>query len=150
MIPGLRTVIFAAALLLLSACSPSLYPLYRDYSVAPHDAVLETRIERALASAGWARVPGAAPNVVATNERRIRQWGVYAVVVSLEVIPVGGDHVRVLIHPYRQYVWGTRSKIAFLNVTVRRSIIRDFDAAMASQELIAMGTGVSRDREKTR
>ncbi len=141
---------FAAALLFLSACSPSLYPLYRDYSVEPHAEAVETRIQNALASSGWVRVPAAAPNVIATNERRVRHWGVYSIEVSLEAIPIGGGHVRLLVHPYRKYVWGTRSKVAFLNGTIRRSILRDFDSAMAAQELIAVGTGVSRDRKKTR
>ncbi len=133
----------------LSACSPALHPLYRDYKVAPHTDVVEARIERALASSGWHSVPGPAPNVIATNERRVRSWGVYSVVVSLEAVPVGDGYVRLLVHPYRHYIWGTRSKVPFLNSTIRRSVLRDFDAAMAAQELIAAGTGVSRDRGKT-
>ena len=146
----LMPALAASVLLLLSACSPALYPPYRDYAIRSNPKVLEFRIEDAMVTAGWTRVPGVVHNVIATNERQVRHWGIYSVVVSMEAIPMGGGYVRVLVHPYRQYVWGTRSKIAFLNGTIRRSVLRDLDSAMAAESLIAVGSGVSRDNEKTR
>ena len=135
---------------LLAGCSPSLYPLYRDYRIEPHDDLVDTRIESALASAGWTLTPGPAPNVIATNQREIRNWGLYKTVVYMEAVEIGGGYVRILVHPYRHYLWGRRSKIAFLNGSIRRAVIRDFDDAMARQAMVAVGSGVSRDRDKTR
>ena len=140
----------AAVVLLVSACTPSLYPLYRDYEVQADTGSVEARIEQSLAAAGWYEVPPPADNVIATNERTVRRWGVYDVVVSLEILPLGGGYVRILVHPYRQYLWGTRSKVPYLNGTIRRSVLRDVDAAMAANKLVAVGSGMSRDRENTR
>ncbi len=140
-----------AVALLVSACSPSLYPLYRDYAVKQHAASdsLEMRLENALAQAGWVIVPGVTSNVVATSEREIRDWVLYKVVVSIEAIPVGGGYVRLLVHPYRKYLWGTRSKVVFMTSSVRSAVLKDLDAAMADERLMAAGTGVSRDRAST-
>jgi len=106
-------------------------------------------VEKALRNSGWILISSTIPDVVTTDSRRVRHWGLYAIVVSLEAVPIGGGHVRLLVHPYREYVWGTRSKIPFLNGTIRRSVLRDVDAAMSAQALTAVGTGVSRDRERT-
>ena len=148
--PLARAAFAAGLILMLSACSPALHPLYRDYEVRPHALPVEARVEAAMEGAGWLRAQAPAPNVIATNERRIRNWGVYSVVVSLETVPLGDGYVRVLVHPYRKYIWRTRSKIPFLNATIRRKIMRDFDSAMAAQNLAAVGTGISRDRDSTR
>ena len=147
---GWACVICASFLLVLSSCTPSLYPLYRDYEDERQQNATLQRIEHALIDAGWTIVPSPANNVIATDQRQVRQWGLYSVMVSLEAVDIGGDHVRLLVHPYREYIWGTRSKIPFLNPAIRRSIMRDLDNAMADQSLTAVGTGMSRDRERTR
>ena len=138
----------SAALLLLPACSPSLYPLYRDYEVGSEEAPLERRLEEALSASGWTRAPASAPNAIATNERRVRSWGLYTVVVSLEAVPVGENHVRLYVHPFRKYITGGRSKIPFLKGSIRRAVLKDLDAAMQTRSIIAVGTGISRDRER--
>ena len=131
----------------LSACSPSLYPLYRDYEVQTVDQPIAERIEQALTEAGWESIPASAPNAVATQERKVRTWGLYSVVVSLEAVPVGEGYVRLYLHPYRQYFTGNRSKIPFLKSSLRRSVLKDINEAFESQGLVALGTGVSRDRQ---
>ena len=142
-----RASVVIAVTLLTSACSPSLYPLYQDYEITADKHSLQERIEGALVTAGWNSSEGPSPNVIATNERTIRHWGLYSVTVELEIMPVGDNYVRLLVHPYREYAWGTRSKIPFMNVTIRRAVLRDINKAMSAQGLVVLGTGVSRDRE---
>ena len=90
---------------LLAACSPSLSPLYRDYEVQvgrerlPEQMAVYGDIRTALSAAGWETTPASAPNAVATKPRTLSNWGLYRVVVSLEVVPIGTDYVRVYFHP---------------------------------------------------
>ena len=144
----LPSYVLAGLLVLsLSACSPSLYPLYRDYEIQTEDRSIAERIEDALTEAGWESASASAPNAVATQERKVRSWGLYSVVVSLEAVPVGEDYVRLYVHPYRKYFTGNRSKIPFLKSGLRRAVLKDLNEAFQNQGLVALGTGVSRDRQ---
>lgn len=105
------------------------------------------RLRDAFEETGWHTVPPPAPNAITTQERRIRSWGLYRVMVSIEAVPVGRDHVRLFVHPYRHYITGSRSKIAFLKGSIRRAVLRDLEEAFESRGLMAVGTGISRDRE---
>lgn len=134
----------------LNACSPSLYPLYRDYEVQTENRSIAERIEDALTEAGWESIPASAPNAIATRERKVRTWGLYSVVVSLEAVPVGEGYVRLYVHPYRKYFTGNRSKIPFLKSSLRRTVLKDLNEAFQNQGLVALGTGVSRDRQAAR
>ncbi len=151
--PADRTIlpipVFVTVLVVCFGCSPSLYPLYRDYEVTTEDEPVRTLLRESLEEVGWTLVPGHAPNVLATDVRRLQQWGLYQVVVSLEAAPVGGQYVRVFVHPYREYVTGHRSKIPYLKGSIRRSVLRDLDVALESRGLLAVGTGISRDRKHT-
>ncbi|MFQ5569456.1 MAG: hypothetical protein ACE5G0_07260 [Rhodothermales bacterium] len=131
----------------LSACSPSLSPLYRDYEVQAETRPVEERIERALSETGWKTVSASTPNAVSTEERKVSSWVIYRVFVSLEVVPIGDEYVRLYFHPYRKYFTGGRSKIPYLNKSLRRSLLRDLNAAFREQGLIAIGTGIDRDKE---
>lgn len=134
---------------ILAACSPSLAPLYRDYEVEPAglpESTLYENIEAALEESAWELAPASAPNVIATESRQINNWGLYKVIVSLEVVPVGGDYVRVYIHPYRKFFTGSRSKIPFLRAKLRRSVLTDLNAALEAQGLHVIGTAIQRDR----
>lgn len=136
-------------LVLTVGCSPSLSPLYRDYKVQTADAPTLTRIAQALESAGWDTVAASTPNVIATKQRGLNNWGLYKVVVSIEAAPVGDAHVRLFFHPYRQYITGGRSKIPYLNGSLRRTLLRDLNAAFEEQGLLAIGSAIQRDREAT-
>ena len=144
--------------LLLSGCSPRLSPLYRDYEVtaaAPAGAdadravILET-IRQGLVDAGWTPKPGATDNVVATESRAFRQWGLYAIGVELEVAPVGGDYVRLLVHPYRIYFTGAKRKIPYLRASLARPVLKDLHASMEERGLKHIGTAQTRDGQALR
>ncbi len=132
------------------ACSPSLYPLYRDYEVEQHTAPVRQRLERALEEAGWELVDHGAANAVAAAPRRLRNWGLYSIMVSIEAVPVGAAHVRLFVHPYRHYITGGRSKIPYLKGSIRRRVMAELDRTLEVQGLAAIGTGVSRDRARRR
>lgn len=136
--------------LLIAGCSPTLYPLYRDYEHDSEYSVLLPRIEEALVEAGWELIPPPAPNTVATADRQIRDWIIYRVVVQVEAVPVGSRHVRLFVHPYRIYATGSRSKIPFLKRSIRRRVIHDIDRVFESHNLVAVGTDISRDRVRGR
>ncbi len=137
--------------LLVSGCSPSVSPLYRDFEVRP---VTETEpasldaIEAALEEAGWEPADTNPPGGIATEMRTLRHWGLYRVVVMLEAVPVGERYVRLFIHPYRKYITGGRGKIPYLNTSLRRSILPDIREAFERRGLIAVGTPMERDKVK--
>lgn len=144
---SLSYVLAGLLALSLSACSPSLSPLYRDYEIRTADRPLAERIEDALAEAGWQSTPSSAPNALATQERKVRSWGLYSVVVSLEAVPVGGSYVRLYLHPYRKYFTGNRSKIPFLKKSLQRMLLKDLNEAFETRGMVAIGTGLERDRQ---
>ncbi len=146
-LPLLSYTIALCLTLSLSACSPSLSPLYRDYEVQTVDGPIQERLEEALTESGWEPIPASAPNAVATETRKVRRWGLYSVVVALEAVPVGKDHVRLYFHPYRKYFTGNRSKIPFLNTSLRRALLKDLNEALETRGLVAVGSGISRDRQ---
>jgi hypothetical protein len=134
------------ALAVLPGCSPSFSPLYRDYERASGKAGAQEQIEAALAETGWRVVPGSAPRVVATEERTLQNWGLYRVVASLEVVPVGDDYVRLYIHPYRKYFTGNRSKIPFLKGSLRRAVLPELSEAFRAYGLRAVGLPVEQEK----
>ncbi len=152
----LRSLSYVLAGLLalsLSACAPSLSPLYSDYEIQTDvegqtiDQPLAERIAEALAEAGWQSAPSSAPNAIATEERRVRSWGLYNIVVSLEAVPVGESYVRLYLHPYRKYFTGNRSKIPYLKRGLRRALLKDLNETFERQGLVAVGTKLERNRQ---
>ncbi|MDA1029060.1 MAG: hypothetical protein O3B41_08425 [Bacteroidetes bacterium] len=146
--PSLIAVLLFAAL--LSGCSPRLSPLYRDFEVKPQAGVSDDdvfeRIDRGLLAAGWSPIDGPTENVLATEPRQFRQWGVYGIEVDLELAPVGGEYVRMLIHPYRVYFTGKRSKIPYLRGSLARSILGEIQKTFEAEGLTFIGTAESRNK----
>jgi len=142
-------------LLVVSGCTPRLTPLYRDYdvvsdtvdSVDTPDAELIQRIERSLEAASWKLVDGATDNVVATAPRTFRRWFIYDVEVEMEILPMGGEYVRMLINPYRVFFTGKRRQIPYLRRSLARSAFRDLNKAFEAEGLVLVGTAQSRDKE---
>jgi len=140
--------VFVAAVsaLLLSACAPSLSPLYRDYEAPASDSVaVEARVVAALQEAGWDTVATDLPHAIETEEKVLTNWGVYKLAASLEVTPMGSDHVRVFVHPYRKYFIGGKGKIQYLTRRVRARFIPELNDAFANQGLQLAGTPFERD-----
>ncbi len=146
-----RLVAVFLVLGLPAGCSPSLSPLYRDYEVARGDAPEDLRaaIEAALVEAGWTPVAASAPNVVATETRVFNDWGLYKTEAFLEVAPLGDRYVRVLVHPYRKYITGGRSKIPYMKGGLRRALLPELNRAFEAHGLYLLGTAIDRDREAT-
>lgn len=151
MLPRLRLLRLALPLaLVLAGCAPSLSPLYRDLELAAEPVAspeLYARIRAALAEAGWEEAPPDAPNVVSTEPRQVSNWGLYRVTVSLDVAPVGREHVRVFFHPVRHYITGGRAKIGALDAGLRRALLPELYAAFEAQGLRPAGTARDRDKE---
>ena len=139
-------LLVSAAILLTSGCAPSLSPLYRDYAVPDTVEATESRITRALSDAGWTVTDDRPPQAIATEERTLTNWGLYRVVASLEVVPLGSGHVRVLIHPYRAYFTGSRSKMPFLRRSLQRTILPELNEAFEAEGLEIAGTALDRER----
>ena len=119
-------------------CSPSLHPLYKDYQHNFDGHLPVDLIEEILIESGWKIVDSLSPNTVTTAQRRIRNWLVYKVIVHVEVIPISPKHARLLIHPYRVFITGTRSKIPFLRRSIRRSVISDLDQAFEAHNIVTV------------
>ncbi len=133
----------------LAGCSPRLSPLYRDYEVTANtDEDVFVRIERGLEDAGWTLTEAVTDNVIATEFRTFRRWGIYSIEVELEVAPVGGEYVRLLVHPYRQYFTGSRSKIPYLRGSLARSVLKQLHESFENEGLTFIGTLQSRDKAR--
>jgi hypothetical protein len=147
-----RTVLSTVTLaLVLGACAPSMDPLYRDFqretAVAElSTAALQVTLRRALESAGWEIADESVEPSVRTMPRTHARWGVYRVTVYLEALPLGERHVRVMIHPYREYVWGTRSKLPYLTRPIREAIVPELEQALSAHGL----TVIELERHGTR
>ena len=141
-----RRIAFPLLLLTLSACAPSLAPLYRDYEVEQPSASIQPLLEGALQEAGWTLEEAPAANIVRTQPRTLSRWGLYDVVASLEVAPVGDQHVRLYVHPYREYITGGRSKIPYLKGSIRRAFLPELTEALEARGLKLLGTPIQRDR----
>jgi hypothetical protein len=153
---------------LSAGCAPSFSPLYRDFDIEPaaehtsgverasseagasmeRDSAVYERIRAALAEAGWDEGDPAAPNVVSTQPRQLSNWGLYRVLISLDVLPIGDRHVRVLFHPVRRYFTGSRSKIPYLNSSMRQALLPTLNEAFEAQGLYPIGTPRERDEEE--
>jgi hypothetical protein len=137
----------------LAGCSPRLSPLYRDYEVTAEKGMSDQdvffRADKALKASGWAPVEGITANVLATESRQFREWGLYRIEVDLEIAPVGGDYVRLLIHPYRVYFTGKKSKIPYLRGSLARSVLKELNVEFEAEGLRFIGTAQSRDKEAT-
>lgn len=141
-LPALLAAVFVAA---LAGCAPRLAPLYRDFEVATNARSVEARVEAALAEAGWTLRAPEIPNLLATEERTMSEWGLYRVRVSLEVARVGDAHVRVFVQPFRHYITGGRSKIPFLNRRLQAQALSNVTKALQKQGIVVVGTPFEAD-----
>ena len=147
---ALLSLLYIAAA--VAGCMPSVAPLYRDYAVGAPDGTGETealreRIRSALVEAGWTPAPPVVPEAVATTPRTLSDIGLYRTEVSIDVVLVGGTHVRVFFHPYRRYLTGGLSKVPFLSAGVRRQLLPPLNEAFARRGFTAVDTPRERDEE---
>lgn len=130
-----RYTVLIWLLLVASGCGHSLSPLYEDFRIrdASDTADLRPVMEKALTEAGWTLDDPDAPNIVSTSESTVAHWGLYKVVVSLDLAAINGSHVRVFVHPYRVYAWGSRSKMVYMSRRVRNHVFPELTQALAQQ-----------------
>ena len=134
---------------LVVGCAGNLRPLYRDFEVTEVEGDVYNRIDTALDASGWNQVEPNAPNVFATEARTVSNWGLYRIKVSLEVVPMNDEYVRVMVHPYRHYITGGRSKLTFLSRGLHNKVLTDLNRAFEEQGLQLVGTPIERDEEQT-
>ncbi|HET6567478.1 MAG TPA: hypothetical protein VFG50_05895 [Rhodothermales bacterium] len=136
------TVALLVGLAFLSACTPRLSPLYRDYAVpdslAPRQEVMPL-IRTALADAGWDVQPSPLENAVRTKPRTLSKWGLYRVTIYVEAVPIGGNYVRVFFNPYREYITGGRTEIPYLKKSLQAAVLPALNEAMEERGLEAVG-----------
>jgi len=137
--PALKLASFTLALLFVGGCGHTLSPLYEDYRV-DNDRTdgqdILALIEYAVIDAGWTLDEPDAPNVVSTSEATVTHWGLYKVVVSIDVAPINGTHVRVFVHPYRVYIWGSRSKMPYMSGRIRNFVIPELTETLSNQGIL--------------
>ncbi len=132
-------LILAISLPVLPGCSPSLAPLYRDFQSDKSPEEVETSIAHALEMAGWTQTTARAPNAFKTEDRTLNRRLVYKTVVSLEIVPIGDEYIRVFIHPYRDNFVGGRTKIPYLQSNVRKYVFPSLTEAFEEKGLYAIG-----------
>ena len=124
----------------IAGCSPSLSPLFRDYEIDNPVDTVEERIRRALEADDWELAETNIPNVVKTTDRVLNRRLIYKTVISLEVVPIEGEYVRVFIHPYRDNLIGGKSKIPYLPANIRRQVIPSITQAFEEEGLYTIGS----------
>ena len=120
-----------AGFMLLAGCSPSLAPLFKDFEfVVGAEEDVQERVIAALEDTGWviAEEP-VLSSIVMTEDRILDRRLIYKNTAFLEVLPVGDQFVRVLIHPYRDHLIGSRSKLPYLPGNIERQIVPDLVAS---------------------
>ncbi len=100
---------------------------------------IQDRIADALVAAGWELDEAPSENAVSTKEVEIAEWGLYDVRVSLDVVPINNKFVRVYVHPYRQYFYGSRSKMSYMNRRVREYVFPELAEAFQAQGIVPLG-----------
>lgn len=138
-------------------CSGSLSPLYADFRIdearasadsdslanakvdSLEDLSIQKRISDALIEVGWELDEAPSENAVSTSEVEIVDWGLYDVRVSLDVVPINQKFVRVFVHPYRQYFFGSRSKMSYMNRRVRSYVLPDLTNAFRARGIVPLG-----------
>lgn len=134
------TIVLLGAVLAVG-CSPSLAPMFKDFEFAVHgENDVPERVMTALEESGWVLSDSSAlPTVVLTEERILDRRGIYKNTAVLEVLPVGDQYVRVLIHPYRDHLIGSRSKLPYLPGNIERQIVPDLVASFEANGLYRPG-----------
>ncbi len=149
-------------------CSPTMTPLYRDFEVQAdaagtatdgtatdgtatagkvllsEEAILD-RIRAGFQEAEWPVSEGVTENTIETEPRTYRRWGIYNVQVHLEVVPIGGHYVRVMVHPYRVFFNDRSRQIGYLRGSLARSIMKDIQDPFEEQGLKFAGFAQARD-----
>jgi len=125
----------------ISADSLSAVPDSVDVALADtssHQSI-QDRIAEALVAAGWELDEAPSENAVSTKEVEIAEWGLYDVRVSLDVVPINDKFVRVYVHPYRQYFYGSRSKMSYMNRRVREYVFPELSEAFLARGIVPPG-----------
>lgn len=158
-------VLLASAL----GCGGSLSPLYSDFRIDERPTAGETdsvavartdsstasrhiqaEIQAALQEVGWELDEAPSDNAVSTTEVEIVDWGLYEVRVSLDVVPINQKFVRVYVHPYRQYFFGARSKMSYLNRRVRTYVFPELSQALRARGIVPLGESQTAEAEEDR
>lgn len=140
-----RIAILLVTSLSTIGCGHALSPLFKDYRIddeSTRGQDIGDLLERAVEDAGWEIDKPDAPNVVSTKEETVAHWGLYKLVVSLDVVPINGTHVRVFVHPYRVYVWGSRSKMFYMGRRVRNFVVPGLTDALTDVGVITLDVEV--------
>ena len=109
---------------------------------------IQARIAEALVAAGWELDEAPSENAVSTKEIEIAEWGLYDVRVSLDVVPINDLFVRVYVHPYRQYFYGSRSKMSYMNRRVREYVFPELAEAFQAKGIVPLGAPPSGEQDE--
>ena len=157
----------------VAGCGGSLSPLYADFRIASDEEYaawadslaadslalftlpdsldytgIQARIAEALLEIGWELDEAPSENAISTSEILIAEWGLYSVRVSLDVVPINQKYVRVYVHPYRQYFWGSRNKLSYMNRRVRSSVFPDLAQAFAARGIVGFGVSPPKNADE--
>ncbi|MEX0600198.1 MAG: hypothetical protein WD423_11440 [Rhodothermales bacterium] len=119
-------------------------------TASARSASVRDRIVAALDDAGWDTVATDLPHAIETEERVLSNWGIYRVGASLQVTPLGRDHVRLYVHPYRKYFIGDKGKIMYLTGRIESRFIPELNEAFKKHGLELAGTPFERDGTELR
>ena len=128
-------ILFWGAVLSLGACVP-ITPNYRDYTsnMTANDAMMKA--QDVLKTQQWTIKPSPIAPMIATEEREIRNFGVYKIIVSLELVQLNRENIRLFVHAYRKYkLSGTKAKIPYLERHVRQDVVKPLTDALKRQDI---------------
>lgn len=131
----------------LAGCASRLTPPYVDVRHAGPSASADSLAD-ALTDAGWSLAEPALPGVLTTAPRRID--GLARTTATLDVLPLGGRVVRLIVRAERRGLLGGRTKVFALSPAQRHAILGDTIAALRGRGLTPLTEARRRDEEATR
>jgi len=105
------------------------------------------QVRQVLEDSGWILRPADVENAVATEPRKFANWLFYSVHAELEVVVIGGKYVRLFIHPWRRYMWGSWGRIPYLKSGLAIAVFESVDSAFQDAGYEFIGNAQMRDRE---
>lgn len=100
-----------------------------------------------LEASGWVLRDADVVEAVATQPRKFANWLFYSVHAELEVVVIGDRYVRLFVHPWRHYWWGSWGRIPYLKTGLAVAVFESVDEAFQEAGYEFIGNAPMRDRE---
>ncbi len=140
--------LLVCACTVVAGCTPRLAPPYSDFRPTSAAGVPADTLAAALVEAGWPLGETSAPGIISSAPRRID--GASRITAALDLLPLGGGTVRVLVRAERRGLFGGRTKVFSLDPRLRRAILADVTTSLRARGFLPLAEARRRDEDTMR